>query len=178
MESLTESHDAQEMMASGNGSSEEEENNGSGESDGTSSFHSEMLGFNLALFPAHGTFQKLRESLSTIRDQLNDMWHMSTDPSFFSDIPDDFKNTTLQNEVVNGSLMTLNETVYKLIEDNGVQSVYHIQVISLHPNSVTDLTEQLSQQVSAETVFDVTATTEASLGDLSTTATLEASESS
>lgn len=60
MESLTESHDAQEMMASGNGSSEEEENNGSGESDGTSSFHSEMLGFNLALFPAHGTFQKLR----------------------------------------------------------------------------------------------------------------------
>ena len=37
--------------------------------------------------------------MSSIRDQLNSMWHMSTDPSFFNDIPDDYKNSTLKNEV-------------------------------------------------------------------------------
>merc|ERR1712071_372128 len=158
--SSAESGEAHDVMSSEHSSTEKEmEGDGSEGSEESSSF-SDMISFNLALLPPQGTFQKRRESLSTVRDQLNSMWHMSAAPAFFADIPDDYMNTTLQNEVVDGSMMTFNETVYKVIGEDGVQSVYHIQVISLHPQDTTDLMEQINQHVSASTVADVEPTTE------------------
>jgi len=159
--SSAESGESHDVMSSEHSSTEKEmEGDDSEGSEESASSFSDMISFNLALLPPQGTFQKLRESLSTVRDQLNSMWHMSAAPAFFADIPDDYMNTTLQNEVVDGSMMTFNETVYKVIGEDGVQSVYHIQVISLHPQDTTDLMKQINQHVSASTVADVEPTTE------------------
>jgi len=64
-------------------------------------------GFDLALFPGSSafvsaTFQKLRESLSSIRDQLNSMWSTSSsDLPSFTDLPDGYTNRTSQSKVSN-----------------------------------------------------------------------------
>ncbi|EFX66962.1 hypothetical protein DAPPUDRAFT_302249 [Daphnia pulex] len=103
---------------------------------------SELPGFNLSLFPtasifgANPMFQKLQESLRVIRDQLNTLWSLNEDsyPSF--DIPDNYVNSTSYSKLVNGTLVTVNETIYK----DGIQSFYHTKAISIYPDNDTDST--------------------------------------
>ena len=60
----SDSHESQEVMSSENHSSEETDNHASQESEETSAANSEMIGFNLALFPRPGIFERLRGELS------------------------------------------------------------------------------------------------------------------
>ena len=54
----------------------------------------------------------------------------------------------IASQVVNGTLVTVNETIHKT-NTNGVQSFYHIRVISLRPENGTDSVLQMSQQKAA-----------------------------
>lgn len=61
-----------------------------------------------------------------------------------------------ENQIINGSLVTVNETISKVIDANGIQSFHHTKVISISPHNDTDHAapeEQMSKQkmISTET---------------------------
>jgi hypothetical protein len=139
-------------MTDDNGDADDSDEDGDNNSDA----NSEVVGFNVALFPTSSLFgpnmfQKLQESLRVIRDQLNNMWTMSNNTSNFMDIPDDYRNSTSKTQIINGTVVTVNETITKKNED-GVQSVYHVRVISLRPENDTDSSSVQQQQMGQQKV--------------------------
>ncbi|XP_057365176.1 uncharacterized protein LOC130685904 [Daphnia carinata] len=111
-----------------------------------SSESSEMLGFNLSLLPtssvfgANPMFQKLQESLRVIRDQLNALWSFNEDNRPPFDLPDNYSNSTSHSKFINGTLVTVNETIFKTTNQDGIQSFYHTKAISVYPDNETDTT--------------------------------------
>ena len=67
------------------------------------------------------------------------------------EIPDDYHNSTSSTKIINGTVVTVNETVKKVNED-GIRSVFHIRVISLRPESSDDDDDshQMSQQKASQ----------------------------
>ena len=76
-------------------------------------------------------------------------------------------------------MVTVNETISKVLDPNGIQSFYHTKVISIYPHNDTDQSaqeEQMSQQkISSEKDSDLTHNKDAD-SDLTGTSTA-ASES-
>jgi len=112
----------------------------------------DTMDFDLSLFPASSVFgtnvfHQLQESLRVIRDQLNSLWNMNG--TTIMNMPNDYKNSTSQSKIINGTLVMVNETISKVLDpESGIQSVYHTKVISIFPHNDTDhsVQPQLSQQ--------------------------------